>query len=72
MKITENSIASVAGLRVGDAILKINDIELGLMEHSRAKQEIIRAGNEFYLTVQRWTIFIYYAIGLNSKLLFNW
>jgi hypothetical protein len=53
LKITENSIASVAGLRVGDAILKINDIELGLMEHSRAKQEIIRAGNEFYLTVQR-------------------
>ena len=53
LQITPNSISDVAGLRPGDAILKINDVETSWMEHSRAKQELIRSGNEIKLTIQR-------------------
>lgn len=53
LSIVPNSVADRCGLRPGDAILKINDAEVSWMDHGRAKTEIIRAGNEFYLTVER-------------------
>lgn len=53
LNIVPNSISDLAGLRPGDAILKINDVETGWMEHSRAKQELIRSGNEIKLTIKR-------------------
>lgn len=53
LQVTPNSIAERCGLREGDAIIKINQAETSWMEHARAKQELIRSGNEFILTVQR-------------------
>lgn len=53
LSVVSNSVAERCGLRVGDAILKINDVETSWMSHSQAKQEIIRAGNDFVLLVER-------------------
>ena len=44
LQITENSIADRAGLKTGDAIIKINNQETSWMEHNRAKMELIRSG----------------------------
>ena len=52
-EITPGTIADQVGLRPGDAILKINNIDTNWMEHNRAKQEIMNAGNEFWLLVER-------------------
>jgi membrane-associated protease RseP (regulator of RpoE activity) len=52
-EVTPNSIAELVGLRPGDAILKINNVETSWMDHNRGKQEIVNAGDEFYLEVQR-------------------
>lgn len=53
LEITPNSLADQIGLRPGDAITKIGNVETNWMEHNRAKQEIMNAGNEFWLTVER-------------------
>jgi len=53
LNIIPNSISDLAGLKPGDAIVKINDVETSWMEHSRAKQELIRSGNEIKLTIKR-------------------
>lgn len=53
LEITPGTIADQVGLRPGDAILKINNIDTNWMEHNRAKQEIMNAGNEFWLLVER-------------------
>ena len=44
LQITPNSIADKAGLKIGDAIIKINDQDTVWMEHNRAKMELIRSG----------------------------
>jgi len=53
LEITPNSIADQAGLRPGDAITKINNTETSWMEHARAKQEIVNAGDMFWITIER-------------------
>jgi C-terminal processing protease CtpA/Prc len=53
LKVTEGSVAYNAGLRAGDTILAINDIDTSKLEHNEAKQEIILAGDEFRLIVLR-------------------
>lgn len=53
LSINQASIADRAGLRPGDVIVKINGVDTDWMEHARAKQELIRAGNSFKLTVIR-------------------
>lgn len=52
-EVTPNSIAEQVGLRPGDAILKINNMETSWMDHNRGKQEIVCAGDDFWLEVQR-------------------
>ena len=53
LSINQASLADRAGLRPGDVIVKINGVDTDWMEHARAKQELIRAGNSFKLTVIR-------------------
>ena len=53
LEVTPNSLADQVGLRPGDAILKIGNMDTTWMEHNRAKQEIMNAGNEFWLTIER-------------------
>lgn len=47
------SIADQAGLQVGDALIKVNDVEAYNMRHKDAQDLIINSGNGFELTVQR-------------------
>jgi hypothetical protein len=44
LQITANSIAEKAGLKIGDEIIKINDLDTKRMEHNRAKMELMRCG----------------------------
>lgn len=53
LSVAPGSVADLAGLRAGDAIVKINDMDTSWMEHSRAKTEIVRCGNDFRLTIRR-------------------
>jgi len=54
LDVTQHSLAHQVGLRPGDAIIKINNVETSWMEHNRAKQEIVNAGDEVWLTVVRY------------------
>ena len=53
LSVAPGSLAEQAGLRAGDAILKINEMDTDFMEHARAKTEVLRCGNDFTLTIQR-------------------
>ncbi|KAL3876560.1 hypothetical protein ACJMK2_034398 [Sinanodonta woodiana] len=52
-KITSKSVAAKCGLLPGDGILMIGNTPANYMSHEQAKMEIIRAGNELDLVVQR-------------------
>ncbi|KAL0266465.1 UNVERIFIED_CONTAM: hypothetical protein PYX00_008988 [Menopon gallinae] len=52
-KVNSNSPAEKAGLQAGDALIKINNVELFNLTHKDAQNAIVRAGNNFELTVQR-------------------
>ena len=47
-------MADRAGLQAGDGILFINQANTDRLNHEQAKMEIIRSGNEIYLTVMRY------------------
>lgn len=51
--VNPNSVADRAGLQAGDGILFINQANTDRLNHEQAKMEIIRSGNEIYLTVMR-------------------
>ncbi|CAF1031168.1 unnamed protein product [Brachionus calyciflorus] len=53
LQVTPNSVAERCGLRSGDAILEINGVQTSHMDHNQAKNELIKCGNEFFLTVKR-------------------
>jgi len=46
-------VAERSGLRAGDGLLYINNINSDLLTHEMAKQEIINSYNDIALTVQR-------------------
>ncbi|KAK6641825.1 hypothetical protein RUM44_013543 [Polyplax serrata] len=52
-KVNSNSIAEKAGLQPGDALIRINNVELFDLAHKDAQNAIVRAGNNFELTIQR-------------------
>lgn len=52
-QVTRDGIAAQAGLKAGDGILQIGDMETPRFTHEQARGEIIRSGNEVRLTVQR-------------------
>lgn len=52
-QVNVGSIADQAGLQVGDALIKVNEVEAFNMRHKDAQDVIISSGNGFELTVQR-------------------
>lgn len=55
-QVNSNSIAEKAGLQPGDALIRINNVELFDLAHKDAQNAIVRAGNNFELTIQRFAI----------------
>ncbi|XP_052070181.1 PDZ and LIM domain protein 1-like isoform X1 [Mytilus californianus] len=51
--VNPNSVADRAGLQAGDGILFINNANTDQLSHEQAKMEMIRSGNEIYMTVVR-------------------
>ncbi|KAK7598351.1 hypothetical protein V9T40_006586 [Parthenolecanium corni] len=52
-KVNCESLAEKAGLRVGDALIRVNNVEVAEQRHKDAQDVIIGAGNAFDVTVQR-------------------
>ncbi|XP_049942393.1 PDZ and LIM domain protein Zasp-like isoform X2 [Schistocerca serialis cubense] len=52
-KVNGGSLAEKAGLQAGDALIRVNDVELFNLRHKEAQDAIVRAGNSFELAVQR-------------------
>ncbi|XP_063975121.1 PDZ and LIM domain protein Zasp isoform X7 [Diachasmimorpha longicaudata] len=52
-KVNNGSPAEAAGLRAGDAVIKVNNTEMFNLRHKDAQDVIVRAGNTFEVTVQR-------------------
>ncbi|XP_076398427.1 uncharacterized protein LOC100883155 isoform X2 [Megachile rotundata] len=52
-KVTEGSLAECMGLKVGDVVVRLNDQPIGALTHGQAHEELMRAGNNFVLGVQR-------------------
>ncbi|XP_061936194.1 PDZ and LIM domain protein Zasp-like isoform X18 [Apis cerana] len=52
-KVNTGSPAEAAGLKAGDAVIRVNNTEMYNLRHKDAQDVIVRAGNNFELTVQR-------------------
>lgn len=50
---TEGSLAECMGLKVGDVVVRLNDQPISSLTHGQAHEELMRAGNNFVLGVQR-------------------
>lgn len=55
-------MAERAGLQVGDAVLQVNNMEVADQRHKDAQDAIVRAGNSFEITVQRFVNITFYII----------
>jgi predicted metalloprotease with PDZ domain len=53
LQVNGGSPAEKAGLQAGDAVIRVNDVELFNLRHKEAQDNIVRAGNNFEITVQR-------------------
>jgi C-terminal processing protease CtpA/Prc len=47
------SLAEKAGLRVGDALIRVNTTDIFQLRHKEAQDTVARAGNNFELVVSR-------------------
>uniref|UniRef100_A0A1I8Q492 PDZ and LIM domain protein Zasp n=1 Tax=Stomoxys calcitrans TaxID=35570 RepID=A0A1I8Q492_STOCA len=52
-KVNGGSLAEKAGLVPGDAVIKINDVDVFNLRHKEAQDIVVRSGNNFVMTVQR-------------------
>ncbi|KAH0953879.1 hypothetical protein HN011_000694 [Eciton burchellii] len=52
-KVNSGSPAEAAGLKAGDAVIKVNTTEMYNLRHKDAQDVIVKAGNNFEMTVQR-------------------
>ncbi|XP_076282568.1 uncharacterized protein LOC143210028 isoform X1 [Lasioglossum baleicum] len=53
IRVTEGSLAECMGLKVGDVVVRLNDQPIGSLTHGQAHEELMRAGNNFALGIQR-------------------
>jgi PDZ and LIM domain protein 5/6/7 len=53
LQVNTGSIADNAGLKAGDAVVRINNTDLFNLRHKDAQDAIVRAGPTFELVVQR-------------------
>nr|XP_033325929.1 histone acetyltransferase KAT6B-like isoform X2 [Megalopta genalis] len=53
IRVTEESLAECMGLKVGDVVVRLNDQAIGGLTHGQAHEELVRAGNNFVLGIQR-------------------
>ena len=56
LQVSPNSIAGHAGLKAGDAILRIGSSDVVGFTHEQARGEMLRCGNDVCLTVQRFVV----------------
>lgn len=54
MQVNSGSPAEAAGLKAGDAVIKVNTTDMYNLRHKDAQDVIVKAGNNFEMTVQRW------------------
>ncbi|KRF78492.1 uncharacterized protein Dvir_GJ18448, isoform I [Drosophila virilis] len=52
-KVNSGSLSEQAGLQPGDAVIKINDVDVFNFRHKDAQDIVVRSGNNFVITVQR-------------------
>ncbi|XP_064547812.1 PDZ and LIM domain protein Zasp [Drosophila montana] len=52
-KVNSGSLSEQAGLQPGDAVIKINDVDVFNCRHKDAQDIVVRSGNNFVITVQR-------------------
>ncbi|XP_060658906.1 PDZ and LIM domain protein Zasp isoform X13 [Drosophila nasuta] len=52
-KVNAGSLSEQAGLQPGDAVIKINDVDVFNFRHKDAQDVVVRSGNNFVITVQR-------------------
>ncbi|XP_061390530.1 PDZ and LIM domain protein Zasp-like [Musca vetustissima] len=52
-QVNGGSLAEQAGLLPGDAVIKINDVDVFNLRHKEAQDIVVRSGNNFVMTVQR-------------------
>ncbi|KZC14732.1 PDZ and LIM domain protein Zasp, partial [Dufourea novaeangliae] len=53
IKVTEGCLAECMGLKVGDVVVRLNDQPISSLTHGQAHEELMRAGNNFVLGIQR-------------------
>jgi len=51
--VNAGSLSEQAGLQPGDAVVKINDVDVFNLRHKDAQDIVVRSGNNFVITVQR-------------------
>lgn len=52
-QVNGGSPAEAAGLKAGDAVIRVNNTDMFNLRHKDAQDVIVRAGNSFEVTVQR-------------------
>ncbi|XP_018300460.1 PDZ and LIM domain protein Zasp isoform X7 [Mycetomoellerius zeteki] len=52
-KVNSGSPAEAAGLKAGDAVIRVNTTDMYNLRHKDAQDVIVKAGNNFEITVQR-------------------
>ncbi|XP_032589907.1 PDZ and LIM domain protein Zasp isoform X17 [Drosophila grimshawi] len=52
-KVNAGSLSEQAGMQPGDAVIKINDVDVFSLRHKDAQDIVVRSGNNFVVTVQR-------------------
>ena len=58
-QVNGGSLAEKAGLRVGDALIRVNTTDIFQLRHKEAQDTVARAGNNFELVVSRSVFFFF-------------